>query len=106
VSRFVQFRRCSTSSTEYNDKPWVLLSVKDFCFPSIFDSESFLSFVKRDVFDKIKELRLPHTAETTEDRCQIATGESCDVTQAVNLSVTTFVIFENCPVDCILGVDF
>jgi hypothetical protein len=49
------------------------------------DSGSSLSFVRRDVCDKIKELRLPYAVEKTEERRQTANGGSCDVTQAASL---------------------
>jgi hypothetical protein len=70
--------------------------------------------VRRDVFDKIKELGLPHVVETTEQRCQMANGGSCNATQAVVLTVkihsfswkVRFLVIEHCPVPSILGVDF
>jgi hypothetical protein len=97
---------------EYNGNAWVFLSVKEFYLPSMFDSWSSLTFVRLDIFNKIKELGLPHTVETTEEYCQTANEGLCDVTQAVVFTVhfvswkIRFFMSEHCPVPCILGVDF
>jgi hypothetical protein len=37
--------------------------------------------------DEIKNLELPYTVETTEERCQAANGENCGIMQAVVLTV-------------------
>jgi hypothetical protein len=78
------------------------------------DSGSSLSFVRRDVFENIKELGVPCTVETTQERCQIANAGVCEFTQAVILSIklelfswkVRFLGFDQCPVPSILGVDF
>ena len=78
------------------------------------DSGSSVSFVRRDVLDDIDNLRLPYKLETTGERCQAANGEPCNITKAVILTVklhgyswkVRFLIFEQCPVPCVLGVDF
>jgi transposase InsO family protein len=97
-----------------NSNPWVLLHISDKCLPAMLDSGSSLSFVTRDVFDNIKELGLPYTVETTRERCQMANAGVCDVTQTIVLPVKLddlswklrFLLFDRCPVPCILGVDF
>jgi hypothetical protein len=107
-------RKTVNSSKECNGNPWVLLSVKGICLPAMFDSGSSLSFVRLDVFKKIKQLGLPHTVEATDERCQAANGGPCDVKQAVILRVkvhsfswkTRFLIFEHCSVPCDLGINF
>jgi hypothetical protein len=47
-----------------NDNPWVLLSIKDFCMPAMFDTGPSVSFVRQDVVEKIKKLGLLHMDET------------------------------------------
>jgi hypothetical protein len=70
-----------------NANPWVLLRISDCCLLAMLDLGSSLSFVRRDVFNEIKDLRLPHTVEKTLERCQMANAGVCDVTQAVVLPI-------------------
>jgi hypothetical protein len=70
------------------------------------DSGSSLSFVRRDVFENIKELGLPHTDATTQERCHVVKAGVCEITQAVVLSIKVeliswkvrFLVFDHCPV--------
>jgi hypothetical protein len=88
--------------------------VLDWCLPALLDSGSSLSFVRRDVFENIKELGLPHTVETMQECCQVANAGVCEIMLAVVLSIKVdlfswkvrFPVFDHCPVPCILGVDF
>jgi hypothetical protein len=73
----VQSRKRSYRSAGGNGIPWVLLSIKDFCLPAMLDSGPSVPFVIQDVLEKIKELIISHTAETTEKLCQAANGEPC-----------------------------
>jgi hypothetical protein len=94
--------------------PWVLLDKKQIRLPSLLDSGSSLSFTREDVFLRIKKLGLAHVVEATERRCVTANGKACRVIQAVTMSVklqefswkVRFLVFEHCPVPCVLGVDF
>jgi hypothetical protein len=62
----------------------------------------------------IKRLGLPYTVETTEERCLMANGESCVITEAVILGIKVnsflwkyrFLVLDYCLIPCILGVDF
>jgi hypothetical protein len=80
----------------------------------MFDTGSSVSFMRRDVLNKIKELGLPRKVITVEESCRTVSGEFCVVTQAVWLTIklhsfswkTRFLIFEHCPLPCVLGVDF
>jgi hypothetical protein len=59
----------------------------------MFDLGSSSSFVSWDVFDKTKELELPHTIKTTEEFCQTVNGGSCNVMQVVALTVEVCFFF-------------
>jgi hypothetical protein len=80
----------------------------------MFDTGLSVSFIRRDVLNNIKDLGLPHKVLAIEERCQMVSGESCSVTQAIWLTISLhsfswkirFLIFEHCPVPCVLGVDF
>jgi hypothetical protein len=69
------------------ENPLVLVRILDWCLPAMIDSGSSLSFVRRDVFENIKELGLPCTVETTQERCQLANVGVCEFTQAIVLSI-------------------
>jgi hypothetical protein len=94
--------------------PWCVLDIKRFRLPAMLDSGSSLSFMRGDVFQKIKKLGIPHVAQQAQELCLTANGESCSVVQAVTVSVklqrfswkVKFLVFERCPVPCVLGMDF
>jgi hypothetical protein len=72
------------------------------------------SFVRWNIFDKIKMLGLPHVVDMTNECCHMANDHSCDNMHASIFTVkiqslsckVKFFIFEHCPIPCILGVDF
>jgi hypothetical protein len=56
------------------------------------------SFVRRDVFGKIKELGVPHTVETIEERCQTTHGRLCELFNLIlKVSVSKVCSFTACP---------
>jgi hypothetical protein len=66
---------------------WVLLNMKRFRLPSMLDSGSSLSFMRQDVFQRIKELGLSHVTEATEERFLTENSNACRAIQAVTMSV-------------------
>jgi hypothetical protein len=82
--------------------------------PAMFDSGSSLSLLRSDVLDNIQRLGLPVTLESTEQRCLLANGEPCAVSEIAGLSIkihsfswkVRFLVLRDCPLPCILGVDF
>jgi hypothetical protein len=92
---------------------FVMLRITDFCLPAMLDSGSSLPFLRRDVFDNIKRLGRPYTVGTPEERCLMANGESCVVSEVVVLGIKVhsiswkfkFLVLGDCPIPCILGVD-
>jgi hypothetical protein len=80
----------------------------------MFDSGSSLSFIRRDVIDNCKLLGLPYTLETTQERCLMANGEPCVASEVALFEVKLqssswkfqFFILDDCPIPCILGVNF
>jgi hypothetical protein len=75
------------------------------------DSGSSFSFIRRDVIDNIKRLRLPHVLGTMEERCLMVNAQSCKVSDVVELGVKIqdfswkfhFRMLGDCPIPCILG---
>jgi hypothetical protein len=92
----------------------VTLRTVNFYLPAMLDSGSSRSFIRRDVFDAIKKSGLSYTVETTEERCLMANGESCILSEVIRLGIKIhsfswkfgFLVLGGCPVPCILGVDF
>jgi predicted aspartyl protease len=78
------------------------------------DSGFSQSFLRRDVFDNIKRLGLPHFVETAERRSLMVNGESCVSSEVIVLEIKihsfswkfNFLVLDKCPIPCILGVDF
>lgn len=80
----------------------------------MFDTGSSFSFIRRDVLDNCKALGLPYTLETTQESCLMANGKPCVASEVAVLEVRIqssswkfqFFILDNCPIPCILGVNF
>jgi hypothetical protein len=78
------------------------------------DSGSSFFFIRRDVVDSIKKLGLPHVLAKTEERCLMANAQFCKVSDVVELGVKIqdfswkfrFRMLSDCPIQCILGIDF
>jgi hypothetical protein len=93
--------------------PWVLLNMKRFRLPSMLGSGSSLSFMREDVFQRIKKLGLPHVAEATktlsDSKWQSVQGNPGGhyVDKASGVFVESqILVFEHCPIPCVLRVDF
>jgi hypothetical protein len=82
--------------------------------PAMLDSGSSLSFIRRNVLENIKSLGLPCELESTEERCLLANGEPCVVSEVAVLQIKLqtfswkfrFLVLKECPIPCILGVNF
>jgi transposase InsO family protein len=91
-----------------------MLRLESFCLPAMLDSGSSLSFLRRGVLNNIIALGLPHTLKTVKEYCQLANGETCVVSEVVVLRIKlhsfswkfSFLVLDDCPIPCILGVDF
>ena len=68
--------------------PFVTVRIGEFCLPAMLDSGSSRSFIRRDVLDTIKRQRLPYTVETTEERCLMANGETCVLSEVCVLGIS------------------
>jgi hypothetical protein len=94
--------------------PSIKVCLKDYWLPAIFDSGSSLSFIRRDCVDRIKQLKLPYVISKTQEQCVLANSEPCVVSEVVELNIKIqgfswkrpFQILTDCPVPCILGIDF
>ena len=94
--------------------PYVVVSIGAFWLPAMFDSGSSRSFIRQDVFKNIEQLKLPFALEQAEERCVMVNGQPCVISEMAVLSIKIgsfswkhrFLIFGECPVPCILGVDF
>jgi hypothetical protein len=90
------------------------LRLRKFWLPAFLDSGSSLLFIRRNVLDNIKRLGLPCSWQRAEARCIFANGEPCALSEVVILSIKIqsffwkcpFRILEECPILCILGVEF
>jgi hypothetical protein len=57
------------------------------------------------------EIGLPHSVKSVQDRYLMASGQSCELTEAVVCAIKThsfswkskFLVFDQCPAPCILG---
>jgi hypothetical protein len=92
--------------------PFVMLRLDGSCLPAMLDSGSSLSFLRRDILDNIKTLGLPYTLKTAKER-QLVNGETCVVSEVfLRIKIHSFLwkfcflVLDNCPIPCILGVDF
>ncbi|PNF36842.1 hypothetical protein B7P43_G09252, partial [Cryptotermes secundus] len=96
------------------NNPWVLLTIKEYCLPAISDSGSSSSFIRRNVFQRIRSLGLPCWSEAVSQSCRATNGQNCAISLAVLLQTKlhsfswkySFLIFDDSPVPCILGADF
>ena len=94
--------------------PCVTLRIGAHWLPAMFDSGSSLSFIRQDVLDNIKKLGLPCIIENAEERCVMANGEPCVISEIAKLGIKIrsfswkcrFLVLADSPIPCILGVDF
>ncbi|PNF23275.1 hypothetical protein B7P43_G17179 [Cryptotermes secundus] len=94
--------------------PWVMLTIKNYCMPAILDSGSSFSFVRQDVFQQIQSLGLPCVIKEANHKINTASGHSRVIKEAVSLQLKIhsfswkydFLVFDNSPMPCILGLDF
>jgi hypothetical protein len=97
-----------------NVNPWLVLNIKQWCLPALLDSGSSRSFLRKDVFEKMKQLNLVLSVQSANGRYVIAGGQSCEVKEAgiCNIKIQSFswklkfLVFDHCPVPCLLGTDF
>lgn len=93
--------------------PWVVVVIKEWRLPTVLDFGSSRSFMRRDVFERMKQLGLSHSVEAVQDSCVTASGQSCEMTDAIfcSFKIQSFswkfklLVFDQCPVPCILGTD-
>jgi hypothetical protein len=94
--------------------PFVTLHLGQYYLPAMMDTGSSLSFLRRDVVDNIKDLKLPYALQMTKEQCLLVNGQKCVITEAITLQIKIrmfswkfqFFILNSCPIPCILGVNF
>jgi hypothetical protein len=65
----------------------VTLHLGRYYLPAVLDTGSSRSFVRRDVVDNIKNLKLPHTLHTTQEQNLLVNGQECVSTEAITLQM-------------------
>jgi hypothetical protein len=96
-----------------NVNPWLVLNIRQWSLPALLDSGSSRSFLRKDV-EKMKQLNLVLSVQTVNGNYVTAGGQSCEVTEAVICIIKIqsfswklkFLVFDQCPVPCLLGTDF
>jgi hypothetical protein len=67
--------------------PWLMLTLGGYFLPVLCDSGSSMSFLRRDVFEKVKQLGITYSVVSEQETCVMADGQAYNLRESVLLSI-------------------
>jgi hypothetical protein len=75
-----------------NVNPWLVLNIKQWLLPALLDSGSSRCFLRKEVFEKMKQLNLVLSVQPVNESYVTACGQSYEMKEAVicNIKIQSF----------------